>query len=74
MTTDELKTALINLPAGERANIAQFLIDSLDEQPESDVERAWDAELARRYEKIENGTAEGKPAEEVFKRLREKYS
>jgi putative addiction module component (TIGR02574 family) len=76
---EALKTELAGLPEQERAELAQFLINSLDgvgasEDADADVEAAWDAELARRADEIQQGTATGKPAEQVFAELREKYA
>jgi putative addiction module component (TIGR02574 family) len=45
-----------------------------DEDEDADPEAEWDAELARRVEEIRTGKAVGEPAEEVFAKLREKYS
>jgi putative addiction module component (TIGR02574 family) len=58
----------------ERAELANFLIHSLDAAWDAETEAAWDAELARRGAEIISGTAKGEPALEVFAKLREKYS
>jgi putative addiction module component (TIGR02574 family) len=71
---EKLKTELSQLSQEERAELAYFLIRSLDEEVDSDVENAWDDELTRRLEAIDIGTASGKPASQVFADLREKYS
>jgi putative addiction module component (TIGR02574 family) len=71
--TERLKAELAQLPLRERADVAHFLIRSLDEEEDEDAEAAWEAELARRLEEIENGTAAGIPADKVFADLREKY-
>lgn len=70
-TLDELKNTLAGLCMEERAELAQFLIESLDETVDDD-EAAWEQELARRAEEIRQGNARGKPAEEVFRELRER--
>ena len=71
---EQLKSELLQLPTNARAELASFLIDSLDEGANAEVEAAWDAELTRRMNQIERGEALGEPAETVFARLREKYS
>ena len=73
-TTDELKAELSRLPVPQRAELARFLIDSLDQGEDADTEEAWDKELARRAEQIKNGTATGESAEDVMAELREKHS
>lgn len=73
-TAEKLKIELSQLSVEERAELAHFLIHSLDEKIDADVESAWDAELTQRMQDIQNGTASGQPANQVLKRLREKYS
>jgi putative addiction module component (TIGR02574 family) len=76
---EELKAELAGLTEQERAELAHFLLNSLDgagagDDADADVEAAWDAELARRADEIQRGTAVGKPADQVFAELREKYA
>jgi putative addiction module component (TIGR02574 family) len=73
-TAEKLKSQLSQLSINERAELAYFLLHSLDEAVDVDAEAAWDAELARRFEEITNGKAIGSPADQVFKELRGKYS
>ena len=73
-TTDEWKAELARLSVSQRAELARFLIDSLDDGEDADAEEAWDKELARRAEQIKNGTALGEPADDVMAELREKHS
>lgn len=77
-TAEKLKIELSQLSTQERAELAYFLIHSLDQElnqeVDSDVENAWDVELAQRMQEINNGTASGKPSNQVFTELREKYS
>ena len=53
--SDLLKRALA-LPVGERAALANTLLDSLETQNQS-VEEAWDEEVARRMEDLKAGKA-----------------
>ena len=73
-TAEKLKGELVHLSARERAELARFLIHSLDETIDDDAEAQWDVELERRAKEIKNGTAIGQPAAQVFAELREKYS
>jgi putative addiction module component (TIGR02574 family) len=73
-TAEKLKAQLSQLSTQERAELAHFLIHSLDEDVDADAEAAWDAELARRMEEIRSGKAVGEPADKVFADLRKKYS
>jgi putative addiction module component (TIGR02574 family) len=73
-TAEKLKTELSQLSTKERAELAYFLIHSLDEGGDYDVENAWDVELTRRMQEIDSGTASGKSSNQVFAELKEKYS
>ncbi len=72
-TAEQLKQALRELPAQERADLARFLIHSLDDQEDPEVEEAWGEELQRRTEEIQSGRVVGEAAGAVFTRLREQY-
>ncbi len=72
-TAERLKSELSLLSPKERAELAHFLLHSLDDT-DPDAEAAWDAELAERIQEIQRGQAIGEPAEKVFAELREKYS
>lgn len=73
-TAEKIKSELSRLSLQERAELAYFLIHSLDEEVNADAEAAWDAELAQRMEEIKSGKAVGEPADKVFAEIREKYS
>lgn len=73
-TAEKLKIELSQLSTNERAELAYFLIHSLDEKVDDDTEIAWDVELTRRLQEINSGFASGKPSNQVFTELREKYS
>jgi putative addiction module component (TIGR02574 family) len=73
-----LKDELSRLCEDDRLELANFLWDSLEDeqtgQKEEGYDEAWEAELNRRTQEIESGTAVGRPAKEVFDELRKKYS
>jgi len=69
---ERYKSQLEKLSQKERAELAYFLISSL-EPAEEGVSAAWDTEVARRLAEIREGKAIGKPAEQVFAELRERY-
>lgn len=73
-TAEKLKLELAQLSLEERAELAYFLIHSLDKESDDDVESAWDVELTRRMQGIHQGTASGEPSNKVFNELKEKYS
>jgi putative addiction module component (TIGR02574 family) len=53
----------------DRATLAGLLIESLETEPEPDVEAAWLAEIARRVAEVEAGTVKTIPWDEVRQRL-----
>jgi putative addiction module component (TIGR02574 family) len=71
---EQLKPKLAELPVEDRAELAQFLIGSLDGDADSEVSSAWHEEVSRRVAEIKSGTAIGIPAEDVFESIRKKYS
>lgn len=73
-TAEKLKAELSMLPADDRAELAYFLLCSLDGDTAPCGEEDLDAVLARRAEEIRSGKVVGIPAEQVFRELREKYS
>lgn len=65
---EQLTAAALQLPTHLRAQLAQALIASLDEDAELD--REWLAEVERRDADLESGRAQGIPADEVFRAAR----
>lgn len=71
---EQLKCQLSQLSVQERAELAHFLIRSLDDDTDVEGESAWDAELLGRMKEIKSGKADGESANKVFAELRGKYS
>ena len=69
---EQLKSQASVLSTAERADLAYFLLTSLEPEEEG-VEEAWREEIARRVAAIRNGQAVGRPVEEVLAELRERY-
>ncbi len=64
-TIEVLKKQLQTLSTADRAELAYFLLESLEPEDEG-VEAAWDEVLQRRMNEIKEGRAVGIPAEELF--------
>jgi putative addiction module component (TIGR02574 family) len=73
-TMEQLKGQLERLPSQARAELAYFLLCSLEQEAEADVDAAWEAELARRVADIQSGKVVGIPAAQVFDELRAQFS
>ena len=73
LAAERLKSELSGLPVDDRAELALYLIQSLDETDE-DVQEAWRDELDRRFAEIESGVAAGEPADQVIAEMRRKYA
>lgn len=57
MSRDTILAQALQLPPEERADVAKRLIDSLDDAEEEGVEAAWLAEVERRLQDVDRGTA-----------------
>ena len=68
-TFTELWQEAAELTEEERASLAGLLIESLESEPDSDVEAAWAAEIEKRVAELDAGTAKTIPWEEVRQRL-----
>jgi putative addiction module component (TIGR02574 family) len=55
ISAEALLDSALKLPSEDRARIAAELIASLDGTPEAGVEAAWDAEVERRIEQVDQG-------------------
>ena len=69
---EQLKSQASTLSAAEKADLAYFLLSSLEDKDEG-VEEAWRKEIVRRVAEIRSGQAIGRPVDEVLAELREGY-
>lgn len=58
-----------DLSESERAELAGLLLESLEGEPEPDVEAAWAEEIERRVRDIDEGRVETIPWEQVRAQL-----
>ena len=63
---DELTKQATGLAIEERAQLAQRLMESVEQESDPDVQEAWEREIGSRIAKYERGEAKLIPAEEVF--------
>jgi putative addiction module component (TIGR02574 family) len=68
---EELTTRALALPAKGRAELAELLIQSLEETDDKDLKASWLAEIHRRDQEIRAGASVTKPADHVLLEARE---
>jgi len=73
-SAEALRPVLAGLPLNDRAELAYFLLGTLDGDDDVDWEAAWVAELNKRASHVRNGTVKLEPADKVFAELREKHA
>lgn len=66
----ELSERALQLPPEERAQLAEGLLESLQEFSSPEVDAAWDAEILNRIGEYERGKAVLVPAADVFAEAR----
>lgn len=70
MSAKTVEEEALELPAQERAKLAERLLASLDELPERDVEALWLDAAERRAGEIDGGSADLVSPEELDRRVR----
>ncbi|MCC5844927.1 MAG: addiction module protein [Verrucomicrobia bacterium] len=72
-TVQEARSMVMTLSASERASLAHELILSLDDPMDTQLTASQEVEIQRRLAVVREGTASGRPANEVFADVRKKY-
>ena len=70
----EVRNEIMALSASERASLAHDLILSLDNPDIYDLSPSQKVEIQRRLKMVQEGTATGRSAAEVFVDIKTKYS
>ncbi|OIR01902.1 putative addiction module component [mine drainage metagenome] len=70
----ELQAQAKQLGSEERAQLASFLLETLEPTDSGDVSQEWEAEIKARWAEIERGDVKLIPATEVFADIRRKLS
>ena len=69
---ERLRSEALELSEAERAELAHELLRSLDGATDAASTSAWDAEILRRLQDVETGTAKTVDPEEFGRRMRER--
>ncbi|MDI6795004.1 MAG: addiction module protein [bacterium] len=67
----KITSEVLSLPPGGRAQLAEILIQSLDEIEDNEIKSAWLSEIQQRDEEIRSGKAVCKSADQVLREARE---
>ncbi len=70
MSRDQIRRAALAMEPDDRAALAAELFDSLVEPADEEVDEAWEAEIDRRLDEIDQGTAQIVSVQQVFRRAR----
>jgi putative addiction module component (TIGR02574 family) len=66
----ELENQAKSLTADERAQLAEFLLESIQEPPVAEIEEAWEREIEARAAAYDRGELQTISAEDVFAEAR----
>ena len=70
MSLKEIEAEIKKLDLKDRAALAKWIVESLDDLSEAEVEALWAAEAERRLDEMERGQVNEIPAKEALCRAR----
>jgi hypothetical protein len=70
MGLKELEAEIKKLDLKDRATLAKWIVESLDELSEAEIEALWAEEAERRLDELEQGLVSEIPAAEALRRAR----
>jgi hypothetical protein len=70
-SVEELAEQAMALPGESRARLADLLVESLDPEALTDIDRLWLSEAKRRRDEVRAGKVQTVPGEEALRRVRE---
>jgi len=69
-TLKQIEQEILQLTPVQRAELADFIVESLDSGPPEEIQDLWLAEATRRLSEVRSGKVETIPAEEVLAEAR----
>jgi len=72
--TQKIYKQALDLPTEERLLFIDKLLQSTNLPTQSEIDRAWSREAAKRAKEIDNGTVSLIPGEEVFEKVKKRFS
>jgi hypothetical protein len=70
MSIKEIEAEIQKLDLRDRATLAKWIVESLDDLSEAEVEALWAEEAERRLDELEQGLVTEIPDKEVLRRAR----
>jgi hypothetical protein len=74
MSLKEIAAEIMKLDLKDRAMLAKWIVESLDDLSEEEIEALWAEEAERRLDEMERGQVDEIPAKEVLRRARTSLS
>ncbi len=74
MSLKELEAEIKKLDLKDRATLAKWIVESLDDLSGAEIEALWVEEAERRLDEMEQGAVAGIPAEEALRKARNAIS
>ena len=71
---EHLFSAALALPSADRAILAEMLLESLKQEDQAEIDRAWAEEADRRLQDFRQGTLKAIPGDEVLRGIRDRYA
>jgi len=72
--TEKLYEQALELPIDDRLILIDKLIISTNLPTQADIDQAWSEEVERRSQELDSGTAKLIPGEEVFEKIKKRFS
>lgn len=71
---NQIRSKALELTESERAELAHDLVASLDGTPDAEAANEWDAEIIRRLQRVEDGSAKSVDRTELQRRMRQQFA
>jgi putative addiction module component (TIGR02574 family) len=72
--SEKIYEQALNLPINDRLILIDKLLISTNLPAQNDIDQAWVQEVERRCQEVNSGTAKLIPGEEVFEKIKNKFS
>ncbi|MBN1902427.1 addiction module protein [Candidatus Sumerlaeota bacterium] len=70
MSLKEIEAEIKKMDLKKRASLAKWIVESLDDLSEAEIETLWIEEAERRLDEMEQGKASEIPAKDILRRTR----